>query len=210
MTDAMPSKQKPYSIVVGYDFSELGERAIQEALMLASQSPGAELHVITVAQQSGSLLRLPGEPEALPEKLARTTVRIHVGAIVDEYRRKHGPVSVDRVAVYVVGGVPASDPAKAIVDLANALDASLIVVGTHGRSGLARMLLGSVAEQVVRRAGTSVHVVRPSDFVRGEKVPAIEPPLGPGEPHLKHFEARRTYHYVDRGSQVTNRTMPAT
>ncbi|HVW27387.1 MAG TPA: universal stress protein [Polyangiaceae bacterium] len=209
MTDTLASTQKPYSILVGFDFSELGERAIQEALALASRSPLAELHVVTVAQQVGSLLRLPREPEALAEELARTTVRLQVGAIVDEYRKTRGPVCVDRVAVYVVGAA-ASNPAQVIVDLANALDASLIVVGTHGRSGLARMLLGSVAEHVVRHAGTSVHVVRPADFVGGERVPAIEPPLHPGEPHLRHFEARRIYHHVDRSGQWTTRTMPVT
>jgi nucleotide-binding universal stress UspA family protein len=210
MTDAMATRQKPNPIVVGFDFSELGERAIVEALTLASLDSHAELHVVTVAEQSGSLLRLPREPEPLTEELARTTVRVHVGAIVEEYRQKRGPVGVERIAVYVIGGVAGSDPARVIVDLADALDASLIVVGTHGRSGLARLVLGSVAEQVVRHAGTSVHVVRPADFVRGERVPAIEPPLAPGEPHLRHFEARRAYHYVDKASQCTNRTMPVT
>jgi hypothetical protein len=70
-------------------------------------------------------------------------------------------------------------------------------------------MLGSVAQHVVRDAQTSVFVVRPADFVRGNKVPEIQPPLAPGEPHLKHFEHRRTYHYVDKVSHWTNRTMPA-
>jgi nucleotide-binding universal stress UspA family protein len=44
------------------------------------------------------------------------------------------------------------DPAKEIVRLAREEDADLIVIGTHGRTGIARALLGSVAEVVVRRA----------------------------------------------------------
>ncbi|MDQ2647631.1 MAG: universal stress protein, partial [Myxococcota bacterium] len=50
--------------------------------------------------------------------------------------------------------------APAIVDSANRLHASLIVVGTHGRTGLARLALGSVAEQVIRSASCSVLAVR--------------------------------------------------
>jgi hypothetical protein len=70
------------------------------------------------------------------------------------------------------------------------------------------MLLGSVAAHVVRDASTSVYVVRPTDFVGGEKVPEIQPPLAPGEPHLKHFEHRRTYHYVDKVAPWSSRAMP--
>ena len=50
--------------------------------------------------------------------------------------------------------------APAIVDCANRLHASLIVVGSHGRTGLARLALGSVAEQVIRTASCSVLAVR--------------------------------------------------
>lgn len=51
-------------------------------------------------------------------------------------------------------------PAHTIVGLAAELNADLIVIGTHGRSGFARVLLGSVAEQVIRHAGCPVFVVR--------------------------------------------------
>jgi hypothetical protein len=112
--------------------------------------------------------------------------------------------------MYLLARTPAGEPAEFIVKLANAVDADLIVVGTHGRRGVSRLLLGSVAAQVVRDATMSVSVVRPSDFVRGEKVPAIEPPLAPGQPHLKPFEHARTYHYFDRGASFTAHTMPVT
>jgi len=52
------------------------------------------------------------------------------------------------------------DPAHAIVDSARAWGADLIVIGSHGRTGFDRLLLGSVAETVVRRAPCSVEVVR--------------------------------------------------
>src|SRR5439155_9282380 len=57
-----------------------------------------------------------------------------------------------------VTGTPAErrlevgDPVETILDVAHALPADLIVMGTHGRTGLRRLLMGSVAEQIVRRA----------------------------------------------------------
>ena len=54
-------------------------------------------------------------------------------------------------------------PASAILKTSEMLRAGLIVVGTHGRTGLPRVLIGSVAEAVVRSAGCSVLVVRLTD-----------------------------------------------
>ena len=51
-------------------------------------------------------------------------------------------------------------PAGAICDYAHELGAVLIVVGSHGRGGMARWLIGSVAERVVRHAQANVYVVR--------------------------------------------------
>ena len=52
------------------------------------------------------------------------------------------------------------DPARGIVDCANMTAADLLVMGTHGRRRLSRVLLGSVAEFVVRKAGCPVLVIR--------------------------------------------------
>ena len=71
-----------------------------------------------------------------------------------------------RRAVHIPDGavhhVRAGRPADAIVDVARDWSADLIVVGSHGRSGVGRVLLGSVAESVVRRAPCPVLVVRKS------------------------------------------------
>lgn len=200
------TESKPYGVVVGLDFSELSRRALEEAMDLAGGRPSTQLHVITVAEQQGMLVRLPADDEVLEESAAREKARAHVATIVDEYQSAHGPLSVERVAVYVVTG----DPAKLITDLARAVDAALIVVGTHGRTGVSRLMLGSVASNVVRDAPCGVYVVRPVDFVRGKKVPEIQAPLEPGQAHLKHFEHRRTFHYVDRNSRGPDSVMPAT
>jgi nucleotide-binding universal stress UspA family protein len=55
---------------------------------------------------------------------------------------------------------PDADPRHAIVDAARTWKADVIVMGSHGRTGLERLLLGSVAESVVRHAPCSVDIVR--------------------------------------------------
>ena len=59
--------------------------------------------------------------------------------------------------------VMAGDPGRGLCELASELAADLVIVGTHGRSGLARIALGSVAERVVNDASSSVMVVRLGD-----------------------------------------------
>lgn len=194
------TSRKPEAIVVGLDFSDLGRRAVEEAISIASRREHSELHVIIIAEQRGMLLELPGDAAPLPEKDAQAAAVERVGAIVTSHQPR-GDVRLDRVAVYLVTG----DPAKLIADLARALDASLIVVGTHGRKGVSRLILGSVAERVVRDAPCSVIVIRPPDFLGGEKVPDVEPPLLGGQPHMRHFEHRRLYHYL---APASGRVMP--
>ena len=57
-----------------------------------------------------------------------------------------------------------------IINAAKELDCDLIILGTHGRTGVDRLLMGSTAEKVVRKAGCPIFVVRPHerDFVTGE------------------------------------------
>jgi nucleotide-binding universal stress UspA family protein len=202
-----PAK-KPYEIVVGFDFSELAERALAEAIDVAARHTSAELNVVTAAMPVGSLIRLPNDSESRTDEEARKMVERRIASLIEESQARRGPLTVTRVAIYVIAGLD-TQPGRVISDLAQTVDADLIVVGTHGRRGFARLLLGSVAEQVVREARTTVLVVRPPDFVGGRKVPAIEPPLAPGQPHLKPFHHHRTYHSLDRAAQSTDRTMPA-
>jgi nucleotide-binding universal stress UspA family protein len=63
-------------------------------------------------------------------------------------------------AVPVVHKLLVGDPAESIVQLAKADEVDLIVMGTHGRKGLTRLLMGSVAEAVVRKAGCPVLTVK--------------------------------------------------
>jgi nucleotide-binding universal stress UspA family protein len=198
MTTANQTAGKAFQIVVGFDFSDLGSRAVDEALDIARSRAPAELHVVTVVHPRGVLVGLPNHEQAMTEDAARKAVEAALSKLAAENQSRKGAVGLERIALYVLTGVPAGEPGHVITQIAEAVEADLIVVGTHGRQGIARLMQGSVA----------AHVIRPADFVRGEKVPAIQPPLAPGEPHLKQFREHRTYHYVDKVSAWTSRTMP--
>ena len=64
------------------------------------------------------------------------------------------------------------DPATVIAETAGEIDADLVVMGTHGRTGLTRLVMGSVAEEVLRRASCPVLTVRDVAKVK------IEEPVG--------------------------------
>ena len=57
----------------------------------------------------------------------------------------------------------AGSPARAIIDYADGSDVDHIVIGSHGRTGVSRFLLGSTAETVVRRSAIPVTVIRPDE-----------------------------------------------
>jgi nucleotide-binding universal stress UspA family protein len=199
---------RPYSIVVGSDFSELGDRAVLEGVRLCSLYPNSALHVVTVGAEAPAGVVLPGASlQVRLQAEALELSRMHIAELTRRYaRRAAWPPGLDKIAVHVVVG----SPAERLVALAEAIDAEVIVIGTHARRGLDRMILGSVAAEVVKRAPCGVFVVRPRDFLDGERLPQIQPPLQPGEHALLPFRESVTYHYVDRLTEgITERIMPA-
>lgn len=94
-----------------------------------------------------------------------TMVRVENGATVQELERRVAERTA-RTQNGLKATVLRGDPATSIVSHAKAQGADLIVVGTHGRTGVERLVLGSVAESVIGSAGCSVLVARsaaPSD-----------------------------------------------
>ena len=163
----MTTQGKPYTIVVGIDFSEASDIALDEALALAAARQ-AELHVLYVDEH----FRAPeGGREAAESLLLR--VEHHTVARMKEVRQRQGQtVSFRKIYSHFRLGAAAEQ----IVQLASDLDADLVIVGTHGLSGLKRLVLGSVAERVVRLSRCPVWIVRPKDHEGLGKVPEIEPP----------------------------------
>jgi nucleotide-binding universal stress UspA family protein len=162
---------KPLKIVVGIDFSPMSRRVLDRALDIANLTEGAEVHLVTVADYDRTVLAVRGPASAQTPPDATAKLHELASSGLQDLSAR-GPVRLQRVVTHLLTGSPASE----IVWLAAHLDADLIVVGTHGRTGASRFFLGSVAERVVRVGGCPVYVVREKHHDSAWKVPEIEPP----------------------------------
>lgn len=208
------TQEKISRIVVGYDYSPIAELALKRAFELASHESRAEVHVATVVMlgdgTGAGIAGVPVHPTVSVEG-AHEALEKRATAVFDAWREATG-LSFDRLITHVRSEAPASEIAQLAVDL----EAKLIVVGTHGRRGVKRLLLGSVAEGVVRMAHCEVLIVRPVD--EEADVPKIEPPCprcveerkATGgkefwcEQHRERHGQRHTYHYSNRAAQDGN------
>lgn len=198
-------------IVVGLDFSELADRAFQQAYELASVSSTSEIHAISLLS-AATLDPLTGADAVQTTTAVRieegaTRLTKHVNALLSKLGA--GPTSGMRVYSHFRVDVPW----VGITRLAAEIEATMIVVGTHGRYGVARWLLGSVAEGVMRHAACPVLVI-PLEPKTAE-LPKIEPacPLcieakkgSKGSElwctqHRTRHGRRHTYHQRDRISE---------
>ncbi len=116
--------------------------------------PGSEMHLLHV------LTSVTGKPDQAALDKARLLLE--------------GTAQVFGMSDRVVMHLAVGKPWREIVQLAADLRADLLVVGMQGRGAVGRMVLGSVAEQVVRNAGCAVHVARPKYYEQNG--PEIEPP----------------------------------
>jgi nucleotide-binding universal stress UspA family protein len=163
----MATMEKINKIVVGVDNTELGAGALSRAIALAGTQPNTEVHALRVVEPIvdplvGALPSTKDELESLKDQLQ---------AAIQNAIAEDGTLRVHAVVAHVAIGAPA----RAIIELAAQIDAEMIVVGTHGRRGVRRALLGSVAEEVVRRAGCPVLCVRPKQHPEEARIPEIEP-----------------------------------
>jgi len=132
------------------DFSPRSEQAFQVACSLARDA-GARLIVLHVLERpvivhSGVAMAPPEPPPPEAERRARLE-QLH------QVRPAHPAVAVEH-------RLEEGDPATAILQVATEAGCGLIVMGTHGRTGLGRLLMGSVAEKVVRGATCPVLTVK--------------------------------------------------
>jgi len=138
-------------IVCPVDFSDASAAAVEYALDLAADTK-AEVRFVHVYQIP--VYALPdGAVVGGPELAARLGQQLQTE--LDALRKKYegrGP----KLDTHLVEGVPHVE----IVRIAKELPADMIVMGTHGRGGLSHLLLGSVAERVVRTAECPVLTVR--------------------------------------------------
>lgn len=139
------------NVVVALDGSSCAEHAFEVALQLAKAQAGT-INVCSVVDPIAILGTTPESPRA-DEVLARAEVQAR--HTVDTAIAR-----AQRAGVKAAGDVLSGEPAFEIVTYAAKTNADGIVMGTHGRSGLKRLFMGSVAESVLRSAGVPVVAVR--------------------------------------------------
>lgn len=136
------------TIMVPTDFSYASDAALGYARMLAARF-GASLHLLHVVDEPGSWSEVYA---AIPD--IRDRLRADAG------RRLEAIAACLPPPLQATSAVACGAPVPTIVKIAEAKGADLIVMGTHGRRGVGHLLLGSVAERVVRLAPCPVLTVR--------------------------------------------------
>lgn len=132
-------------ILVPTDFSHTGDTALEYAASLAKEQ-GARLLIVHVQElpkvYAGDMYYGIAEPSSEEVMSMLRDVKPTDGQVPVEYRLLSG------------------EPAEAVVRLSDEEDVDMIVVGSHGRTGFSRALLGSVAEAIVRKAHCPVVVCK--------------------------------------------------
>ena len=143
--------QLPANILVPIDFSDLSEAALDYAVKLAGRLD-AKVH----------LLHVIGIPAMGVPELGVAMTSSVIDSLVVDTQRELDRLADARRALAPIGEVIIStgDARDAIVHTCEQVKADLIVMGTHGRRGVRRALLGSVAETVVRTAPCAVLTLR--------------------------------------------------
>lgn len=136
-------------MLVPLDFSEPSRRAIEHALPLVEWF-GSQLHFMHVVEPDYAFNGIMGLPLILPEAETGQRVRHHLRDWAKSY-----DVVLDRDQIHVTKGQPFEE----ICNVARKMDIDLIMMSTHGRTGLKRLALGSTAERVVRFSPCPVLVV---------------------------------------------------
>lgn len=144
-------------ILMPTDFSDCAEAALDQAVFWA-RFYGAELHLLhVVVLHSAAPADLRGHFPELEDLYAG--LEQYAGGELSKLLEARETKEL----TLVTSQVRAIAPSPAILSYAESKDIDLIVLGTHGRRGLRRLLLGSVTEELVRTAGCPVLTVRGSD-----------------------------------------------
>lgn len=157
-----------YRIVVGVDFAESGDEALRMAIELGRVLPRPELHItaVVVDKNSPTAQRLAEDERRLRDTADKLTEYVKARCASD-----HAPFELQ-----VVQHVRLGDAAKALHQVAVDVDADLIVVGSKGTQGIARWVLGSVSEALMKQARCPVLVAKPNEL---GSLPKTERPLPP-------------------------------
>ena len=173
-------------VVVGYDFSHSGHAALDRAVSLAARAPHHVLHVVCVVSAK----------EPIPSIPVYDGVDYLYAARVQEALALEVQQELDRAEVttrinfFVHARI--GKAAAEILKIASEVGADLIIVGSHGLTGIERLVIGSTSEKIVREAGCSVEVARVKQYPEVERMPVVE-----AEGHDHTYVPPHRYEYED-------------
>ncbi|MBI4498462.1 MAG: universal stress protein [Chloroflexi bacterium] len=147
--------QQIRQVVVPLDGSPLAETVLPQALVLASR-----LGVPVVLLRAVESVYIFGEPTA-STTFAYEDLLEEVQQVAQQYLEGMA-ANLESLGITVQTVVPVGSPARAIITYVQDHPGSLVLMATHGRTGITHLLLGSVARRVVQHLGAPVLVVRPA------------------------------------------------
>ena len=149
----------PHSpVVVGFDFSRSGHAALSRGVAIAARAPQHVLHVVCVVDPHAPIPSIPSYHGVDAMYAARVQEALAT-EVHDELERQEVTSRIDFFVHARIGKAAAE-----ILELSRQVGADLIVVGTHGLTGIERLVIGSVSEKIVREAGCTVEVARPKQY----------------------------------------------
>jgi nucleotide-binding universal stress UspA family protein len=145
-------------VVVGFDFTHSARAAMYRAIAVANRAPFHVLHFVCAIEPHGQIPTIPHHG-----RVDFAYVEHVESVLLDQIAAELKCAAIaDRVHFFV--HVRIGHAAEEILDLAQEVGADLIIVGSKGLTGVERLVLGSVAEQVVREAHCTVEVARPKTY----------------------------------------------
>ena len=173
---SQPPVEKPRRLLVPVDFSDASVRALRHAAGLAAES-GGSLTIIHVVPIDYGWLGIGREDSGGLDRSLQRQSADRLRALADAEIREDVQVDLE---------VRVGRPAEEIVAAAAESNCDLIVLSTHGRTGLDRYLIGSVANRVMRLAPCPVFLLRPGESSSSDKQ------IRPRVLRLKHRVKRRS------------------
>jgi universal stress protein A len=137
------------TILCPVDFSDASRNAVRYAREFA-KSMQASIHLLNIVEPRPMAVDISLNYVPVEEELEK--------AASDDLREILGELAADGIKAEC--GVEIGNPADIILDAIDRLDANLVIMGSHGKKGLSRLIMGSVAETVVRKANCPVLTVK--------------------------------------------------
>lgn len=192
MSDFDP-KPDPVQVVIAYDFTPSAEEAVLRGIELACRAPQHVLHVVAAIDSRHGFPVAP--TDRVDYEYAERVQKIVTARLVEGFA---GRETASEVHFFVHARI--GKPAEQILHLAKEVGADFIIIGSHGKTGVERIVLGSVSERVVREAHCAVIVARAKTYP-DVKLATVVP-----FDHERHaYHPPHRYVYVDQ--QVIKRPM---